>query len=161
MKSNIFDRTQNDTSIKLSTSKLITPSINSKRHQNVPDTLIKIREKQLRQYEEEALQMESQIKLFSKLNKERYDKDKCSRVKQIRLDTHRKYHETDLRKRPSDRKLNLRDYTPLDNNAWKFEELRKWYNKGHDASEEDKFNINQNETTTMNAYSLRLKNSPW
>lgn len=102
--------------------------------------LIKIKEKKLKAIEEKIYLMNDTIKSTSSILKEKKSGDKSVRVSNARHETHKKTLELDSLKRPSDRDYDIRSYSRMDLDIWKYPDVRVWFNK--DAPEKiEQYNV--------------------
>lgn len=51
-----------------------------------------------------------------------------TRISQVRQQTDRMEMNKDAGCRPSDKQLNIRTYSKMDSDIWKYEDVRKWFN---------------------------------
>lgn len=86
-------------------------------------------------YEDKILQLSDEIKHKSVSLKQKRASEKSVRVAQSRIVAHMKSYETDLKNRPSDRSDDIRMYTKMDLDVWKYPQVREWFNSM--ASSED------------------------
>ena len=71
--------------------------------------------------------------------KEHREKSKSIRVAISRNVTHHAQYDTDFKKRPSDRDYDVRMYTKMDNDLWKTDTLRDWFNTYADPDADTKY----------------------
>ena len=65
--------------------------------------------------------------------------EKSERFAASRLSSHKTQLHIDKANRPSDRDYEIRQYTIIDGDVWKYDDLRQWFNKGaRDAPKETK-----------------------
>ena len=102
--------------------------------------LIKTKEKARLKAEGKILEMTHEINHKAKELKFKMTSDKSLRVSSMRLSTHATDITIDLEKRPSDRIKEIRKYTQMDRDAWKYDDLRKWFNKYSPTEVEHRYN---------------------
>lgn len=106
------------------------------------DKIIKIiskHEKRLKNCEDEYLRLNDSIKTVSQELKTKRTQDKSIRVANMRLSTHKTYMNVDLMKRPCDRTQDIRSYSQIDKNLWKYDDLREWFQKYSQDEVQDNF----------------------
>jgi hypothetical protein len=108
------------------------------------EKVLKRKEKKLMQTRDEILALNDSISKISSKLKERRDHEKATRVSSVRLVSHATAMEVDLKKRPSDRYCDIRTYSKMDLDVWKYHEVRDWFNK--DAAPEIPYKFNPSET---------------
>lgn len=87
--------------------------------------------------------------------KEHREKSKSIRVAISRNITHHTQYETDTRKRASDRDFDVRMYTKMDNDLWKIDTLRDWFNVYADPDiDNKKYSL----TPAQTGYMIPIKN---
>jgi hypothetical protein len=91
--------------------------------------LIDKKESQLKDDETKIYQLSDEIKSLSRQLQHKRAHEKSVRVAEIILSTHLEKAAVDREKRPSDRQYNTREYTKMDKDSWRFEDMRSWFNK--------------------------------
>lgn len=84
-----------------------------------------------------------------KLKKKR-DDEKDFRVSTGKISSHNKKLDLDRTKRPSDRTFESRNYSNMDMNVWRYDQMREWFN--HYAQDVEVRNIPPSET----GYTIRI-----
>ena len=83
---------------------------------------------QLRELEDKILVLSDDIKHRSASLKFKRASEKSLRVASSRMQSHMKQYETDLKNRPPDRGDDIRQYTKMDLDVWKYHQVRDWFN---------------------------------
>lgn len=96
---------------------------------------IKLKEKEILAKDAKILHLGDYIKHKGQALIEQNAHAKALRVANARLDQHHEFENIDMRKKPSDRSYDIRMYTKMDLDVWKYHEVRDWFNK--DATKED------------------------
>ena len=96
---------------------------------------IKLKEKEILAKDAKILHLGDYIKHKGRALTEQNAHSKALRVANARLDQHHEFEKIDKRKKPSDRSFDIRMYTKMDLDVWKYHEVRDWFNK--DAPKED------------------------
>jgi hypothetical protein len=96
---------------------------------------IKMKEKEVRAKDTKILHLADYIRNKSQALKEQNAYSKALRVANARMDQHHEFERIDTQKNPADRSFDIRMYTKMDLDVWKYHEVRDWFNK--DATKED------------------------
>jgi hypothetical protein len=92
-------------------------------------------DKELRKHEDNIMHLGNHITAKSASLKKQNAHTKACRVATARLKQHHQYTAIDEKKAPADRAFDVRIYTKMDLDVWKYPEMRDWFNK--DATKED------------------------
>ena len=92
-------------------------------------------DRELRKLEDKIMHLGNHIHAKSASLKEQNAHKKAVRVAKSRLKQHHQYTHIDEKKDPADRSFDVRIYTKMDLDVWKYHEVRDWFNK--DATNED------------------------
>lgn len=84
--------------------------------------------KQLTSHLEEILELNDSISQISTTLKQKRSDEKDKRLTTTRLITRNNTLEIDRVKRPSDREYQVRPYSKMDMDVWKYDQLRGWFN---------------------------------
>ncbi len=87
------------------------------------------KEKQLDHLEEKLLKLSDDTRKKTKELKLESEMDRSSRLASARRKAHALNAELDDGLRSSDKCNNLRSYTKMDADIWKYEDVRQWFNK--------------------------------
>jgi len=109
--------------------------------------------KKLVEKEDRILYLSDEILHKSSALKAQKASDKSIRVANSRNATHIALYATDLKRRPPDRADDIRMYTKMDLDVWKYPQVREWFNSGADP-DPTKFVYRQRPHQT--GYMLRL-----
>ena len=112
--------------------------------------LIKIKEKKLKAIEEKIYLMNDTIRSTATVLREKKTGDKSVRVSHARHESHKKTLELDSEKRPCDRDYDIRSYSRMDSDIWKYPDVREWFNKDAKPVEQYKF------SPTESGYTIRV-----
>ena len=112
---------------------------------------IKLKEKEIRACEDRILHLTDHIKSKGRALKEQNAHSKALRTANARLEQHHEYERIDMQKKPADRSFDIRMYTKMDLDVWKYHEVRDWFNK--DAPKED---LSYNLTPADTGYMIRI-----
>ena len=110
------------------------------------------KEKALVKCEDKILALSDVIKHKTKFLKEKNAHEKAVRVAQARIKTHEEYYALDLARRPSDRNDDIRIYTKMDLDTWKYEQVREWFNKKADPNFDGGFH----KTPAQTGYMIKI-----
>jgi hypothetical protein len=91
---------------------------------------IKKKEKEIRAKEDRILLLADKVAIKSFALKQDNAKAKANRVANARLVQHHEFEAIDAKKHPSDRSFDIRMYTKMDLDVWKYHEVRDWFNSG-------------------------------
>lgn len=91
--------------------------------------ILKKKQKQLRKLQDDILVLNDDISKRQKELRALKSDDLNSHVSSLRLKAHEKDIFIDSKKRPPDKANNIRNYGKLDNDIWKFDDIREWFNK--------------------------------
>ena len=92
-------------------------------------------DKDLRKLEDKIMHLGNHVLAKSSSLKAQNAHKKAVRVANSRLHQHHQYTHIDEKKAPADRSFDVRIYTKMDVDVWKYHEVRDWFNK--DATNED------------------------
>lgn len=116
------------------------------------EKVLKKKEKQLMKVRDEILERGDVISKISTTLKQKREGEKSMRVSTSRLYAHHTTMQVDGTKRPSDRFNDIRAYSKMDLDVWKYHEVRDWFNKNAAPPEPYKFQ------PTETGYTLRVDN---
>jgi hypothetical protein len=106
--------------------------------------------KKLDKLEEEILEMKDKVsKIGSELRQKRQH-EKDSRVSSGRIHSHTKTLDIDGEKRPADRSYDIRHYSKMDGDIWRYDQVRNWFNTYATDQEPYKF------VPTQTGYTLKI-----
>ena len=94
------------------------------------EKLLQKKECQLMRTRDKILQNTDAISKISSTLKQKREMEKSTRVKTMRDVAHHTTMKVDGTKRPSDRGQDIRAYSKMDLDVWKYHEVRDWFNKG-------------------------------
>lgn len=112
---------------------------------------LEAREKEMLIAQDKILSLRDDIQKISGKLRQRRAAEKDLRVSTGRLISHGKTLEIDREKRPSDRSYEIRNYSKMDMDVWRYQQLRDWFNTY--AKEEEKYRYIPSET----GYTIRIK----
>jgi hypothetical protein len=92
--------------------------------------LVKKKEKKLMETRDVIYNLNDTISQKAKELKALKSSEKSERVAASRLSSHKTQLRIDRANRPSDRDYEIRQYTIIDGDVWKYDDLRQWFNKG-------------------------------
>jgi hypothetical protein len=111
---------------------------------NVPvdrQTLIARKERKILHLRDEILRLNDKASKISGDLKQKRTSEKSLRVAGGRIITHHAAHDVDVTKRPSDRYQDIRAYTNVDQDCWRYDQLRDWFNT-YAPAKEDRYEFN-------------------
>lgn len=106
--------------------------------------------KKLDKLEEEILEMKDKVSKVSNELKQKRQHEKDSRVSSGRIHSHTKTLDIDAEKRPADRSYDIRHYSKMDGDIWRYDQVRNWFNTYTTDQESYKF------VPTQTGYTLRI-----
>lgn len=95
--------------------------------------------KKLDKLEEEILEINDKVSKISTELKKKRDHEKDSRVSSGRILSHTKTLDIDREKRPADRYYDIRHYSKMDGDIWRYDQVRNWFNSYATEQEPYKF----------------------
>jgi hypothetical protein len=87
-----------------------------------------LKNKQLSRLEDKILEYKDTVSTISVKLKEKRDHEKDFRVRMGRSIAHNKTLELDRTKRPADRTYEIRNYSKMDMDVWRYDQMRGWFN---------------------------------
>lgn len=117
-------------------------------------TLIKKKEKKLIENRDKILQLNDQVSIMTNKLKEKRTSEKSVRVAMSRIETHRTTLQIDGTKRPPDRYSDIRNYSQMDMDCWRYNQLRDWFNT-YALKEEIKYKFSPSKT----GYTIKIDNN--
>lgn len=105
--------------------------------------------KDLENLEGKILEMKDSVSKISSQLKQKRDSEKDNRVSASRIISHHKTISIDREKRPADRTYEIRNYSKMDMDVWRYDQVRNWFNTY--ASEQEPYRFAPSET----GYTLR------
>jgi hypothetical protein len=102
---------------------------------------IRTTEKQIVEHRDKILALNDSVKAISGRLKEKREADKSLRVTQSRNVAHAAALTVDLSKRPPDRYGDIRSYSQMDMDCWRYNQLRDWFNS-YAPQQEIKYEFN-------------------
>lgn len=84
--------------------------------------------KKLDHLEEEILEMKDRVAKSTVDLKKKREHEKDSRVASSRILSHKKTLSIDGEKRPSDQSYDIRHYSKMDGDIWRYDQVRNWFN---------------------------------
>ena len=113
--------------------------------------MIKKKEKEIVQNRDKILALNDSVSTITNRLKEKRTSEKSVRVANSRNTTHMATLQVDGTKRPPDRYADIRSYSQMDMDCWRYNQLRDWFNSYAPAREE-KFEFNP----VKSGYTLKL-----
>lgn len=104
-------------------------------------TIIKKKEKEIMQNRDKILALNDSVATISTRLKEKRTSEKSLRVANSRNVTHGTALQVDFTKRPPDRYADIRSYSQMDMDCWRYNQLRDWFNS-YAPAQEQKFEFN-------------------
>lgn len=111
---------------------------------------IKKKEKQIMENRDKILSLNDSVQSITGRLKDKREAEKSLRVAQSRNTAHFTSIQIDNTKRPPDRYADIRSYSQMDMDCWRYDQLRDWFNSYAPAKEE-KYEFNP----TQSGYTLR------
>jgi hypothetical protein len=108
-------------------------------------------EKQIIEHRDKILALNDSVKLISGQLKEKREAEKSLRVTQSRNVAHTAALQVDFSKRPPDRYGDIRSYSQMDMDCWRYNQLRDWFNS-YAPQHEDKHEFNPSKS----GYTVRI-----
>ena len=105
---------------------------------------IERKEKKLKAISERILILDDTIKKAGSDLKEKRQGEKSTTVSKSRIVSHNKSLEIDHLKRPSDQYYDIRNYSKMDQDLWKYPQMCGWFNKN--ATEAPAYNLSPSDT---------------
>lgn len=87
------------------------------------------KEKQLQQLEEKMRNMTDDVRAKTRSLLSEKEMDRNDRLARVRHQTHFLTTQMDLSLRPPDQSNDIRTYSKMDLDIWKYEDVRNWFNK--------------------------------
>lgn len=112
--------------------------------------IIKKKEKQIMENRDKILALNDAASTISNRLKEKRTSEKSLRVASSRNITHHTALDVDFSKRPPDRYADIRSYSQMDMDCWRYNQLRDWFNS-YAPAQEQKYEFNPVKT----GYTLR------
>jgi phage-related minor tail protein len=98
------------------------------RREKIRVKLLESRKKEFAKCGEQILDLTTKVSKISGQLKQKRTDEKDSRVSAGRVVTHRQTLDIDRGKRPSDRDYEIRNYSKMDMDVWRYDQLRNWFN---------------------------------
>mmetsp|Transcript_2284 Transcript_2284/g.3600 ORF Transcript_2284/g.3600 Transcript_2284/m.3600 type:complete len:127 (-) Transcript_2284:177-557(-) len=108
-------------------------------------TLIKRKEKKVMENRDKILALNDEAAKISGRLKEKRESEKSVRVATSRNMAHTKALEVDFSKRPPDRYADIRSYSQMDMDCWRYNQLRDWFNT-YAPAQEDRYEFQPTKT---------------
>ena len=109
-------------------SKLLLSPEELEKREKLRRKLLEKKKKEFARCSEEILDLTTKVsKISSQLKQKRTD-EKDFRVSTGRNLSHQKTLEIDREKRPSDRDYEIRNYSKMDMDVWRYDQVRNWFN---------------------------------
>lgn len=102
------------------------------------------KKRELQQTGQTILELKDEISHISVKLKEKRMKEKDFRVSTTRFISHEKTLEIDRHKRPADRDYEIRNYSKMDMDVWRYDQVRNWFNSY--ATEQEPYRFVPSET---------------
>lgn len=100
---------------------------------------MKLKEKELVKCDEVLNKLRDEIHNLSRDLKKTRTHEQGMRLGNSRISTHKSRTEFDKKKRPSDREYNVRLYSQMDKDTWRYDGMRDWFNKYSGENENHNF----------------------
>ncbi len=100
---------------------------------------IEKKKKELRRNDDKLLDLNDKVSKISVELKDLRAHEKDSRVSASRILAHTKALDLDLSKRPADREQDIRTYSKMDKDIWRYDQVRNWFNTYATEQEEYRF----------------------
>jgi hypothetical protein len=113
--------------------------------------VIKKKEKQIMENRDKILALNDSVQAISGKLKEKREGEKSLRVTQSRNVAHLTALQVDFSKRPPDRYADIRSYSQMDMDCWRYNQLRDWFNS-YAPEREEKFLFNP----TKSGYTVKI-----
>ena len=104
-------------------------------------TIIKKKEKLLLENRDKLLELDDSVASISSRLKEKRTSEKSLRVAGSRNVSHQTALAVDFSKRPPDRYADIRSYSQMDMDCWRYNQLRDWFNS-YAPEHETKYEFN-------------------
>lgn len=114
--------------------------------------MIENKKKELKETSDKIYDMRDEIQSLSKKLREKREHEKAVRLANSRIDTRLKTIQIDSVKRPSDREYGVRPYSKMDNDVWKYDQLRDWFN-----TYAPKETIQEHQSPSQTGYTIRIE----
>lgn len=114
-------------------------------------TLIKKKEKQIMENRDKILALNDSVQSITGRLKEKRESEKSLRVANSRNVAHMTALQVDFTKRPPDRYGDIRSYSQMDMDCWRYDQLRDWFNS-YAPAQEDKYYFNPSQS----GYTVRI-----
>ena len=114
-------------------------------------TVIKKKEKQIMENRDKILALNDSVSTITTRLKEKRTSEKSVRVANSRNTTHAASLQVDFSKRPPDRYADIRNYSQMDMDCWRYNQLRDWFNS-YAPAEEAKYEFNP----TKSGYTIKI-----
>lgn len=111
---------------------------------------IEKKEKELDRLDETILNIKDKVAKSSVTLQKKREHEKAIRVATSRILSHTKAISMDSSKRPSDRTYEIRAYSKMDMDVWRYNQVRDWFNSY--ATEQEPYRFSPSET----GYTLRI-----
>lgn len=103
--------------------------------------IIKKKEKQILENRDKILALNDSVQAITGKLKEKRESEKSLRVTTSRNVSHMTALQVDFTKRPPDRYADIRSYSQMDMDCWRYNQLRDWFNS-YAPENQEKFEFN-------------------
>lgn len=141
---------KNNTSHEFKSSKLLLSPQELEKREKIRLSLLSTREKEFQRCAENILEFSTKISKISGQLKQKRADEKDFRVSQSRITAHTQSIDLDRSKRPSDRGYDIRAYSKMDKDVWRYDQVRDWFNSY--ATEQEPYNY----IPSKEGYTLRI-----
>ncbi len=119
-------------------SQLVLSPEETQKASQIRNKIIEKKKKEFMKCGEEILELNKSISTISSKLKQKRSDEKDSRVSTLHHISHKKSLELDRTKRPADRDFEIRSYTKMDGDIWRYDQVRNWFNTY--ATEQEPYN---------------------